>query len=430
MSPLLTLDLIGMVTLMILGVPVTFAILGAALVYYMLHPDTSTLVMMQQIQTALRSFPLLAIPFFILAGTTMAQGGIAERIVSFADALVGHWRGGLAQVGVLNSLIMGSMTGSAIADAAVDSKVLVPEMRKHGYSLSFASVISAASSIIAPVLPPSTSMIIFGLLGSVSVAKLFMGGVIPAFMIAIVLMATVAVISYMRGYVPVRAKRLPASEIAKSFKRCFWALMMPVLLLLGLRAGIFTITELAAMAALYTLIVSGLIYRTIGLRDVGILFKETARTTSAVLIIIGASSAFSYIFAIEQVPVHVIELLSSISNNPIVIMLCLNVALLLMGMIVEGAAIMILAAPILVGIANHFGIDPVHMGVMVVVNLTIGTLTPPVGAVLYTVCAITGCRTGDFIRELLPFLGALLVVLLAITFYSPLILALPNWMYQ
>jgi TRAP-type C4-dicarboxylate transport system permease large subunit len=148
-----------------------------------------------------------------------------------------------------------------------------------------------------------------------------------------------------------------------------------------------------------------------------------------VLIIIGASSAFSYIFAIEQVPVHVIELLSSISNNPIVILLCLNVALLLMGMIVEGAAIMILAAPILVGIANHFGIDPVHMGVMVVLNLTIGTLTPPVGAVLYTVCAITGCRTGDFIRELLPFLGALLLVLLAITFYSPLILALPNWMY-
>jgi tripartite ATP-independent transporter DctM subunit len=238
------------------------------------------------------------------------------------------------------------------------------------------------------------------------------------------------VISHMRGYVPVRAKRLPASEIAKSFKRCFWALMMPVLLLLGLRAGIFTITELAAMAALYTLIVSGLIYRTISLRDVGVLFKDTARTTSAVLIIIGASSAFSYIFAIEQVPVHVIELLSSISNNPIVILLCLNVALLLMGMIVEGAAIMILAAPILVGIANHFGIDPVHMGVMVVLNLTIGTLTPPVGAVLYTVCAITGCRTGDFIRELLPFLGALLIVLLAVTFYSPLILALPNWMYQ
>jgi TRAP-type C4-dicarboxylate transport system permease large subunit len=148
-----------------------------------------------------------------------------------------------------------------------------------------------------------------------------------------------------------------------------------------------------------------------------------------VLIIIGASASFSYIFAIEQVPVHVIELLGSISSNPVVIMLCLNVALLLMGMIVEGAAIMILAAPILVGIANHFGIDPVHMGVMVVVNLTIGTLTPPVGAVLYTVCAITGCRTGDFIRELMPFLGALLVVLLAITFYAPFVLALPNWMY-
>ncbi|MBN8931631.1 MAG: TRAP transporter large permease subunit, partial [Rhizobium pusense] len=198
MSSLLVLDLAGMIVAMVLGVPVVFAVLGAALIYYLAGDNTSTLVMMQQVQTSLRSFPLLAIPFFVFAGTVMAKGGIAERIIAFAYVMVGHWRGGLAQVAVLNSLIMGSMSGSAVADAAVDSRVLVPQMQRHGYSLGFSSAVSAASSLIAPVLPPSTSLILFGLLGQVSVAQLFLGGVVPALLIAVICMMIVNIIARRR----------------------------------------------------------------------------------------------------------------------------------------------------------------------------------------------------------------------------------------
>ncbi|WP_116133439.1 TRAP transporter large permease [Tropicimonas sp. IMCC34043] len=428
MSNFLILDLVGMVLAMVIGLNVVFAVLGAALIYFLFHADTSPLVMMQQIQTSLRSFPLLAIPFFVFAGTVMARGGIAERIISFAQVMVGHWRGGLAQVAVLNSLIMGSMSGSAVADAAIDSRVLVPQMRANGYSLGFSSAISAASAVIAPVLPPSTSLILFGLLGQVSVAQLFLGGVVPAFVIALALMTAVAIIARRRNYGSVLLQRSSRFERLAALRHCAWALLMPILLIVGLRAGVFTITELSVMAALYTLAVSAFIYRSVGWKELWLILKETAETTATVLIIMGASASFSYIFAIEQVPVHVVSALTRISDNPLVILLLLNVALLMLGMLVEGAAIMILAAPVLVGIARAFGIDEVHMGVIVALNLTIGTLTPPVGIVLFTICSITGCRVGEFLREMLPFYFTLACVLLLLSAVPAIVLTLPHWM--
>ncbi|SKA23689.1 TRAP transporter, DctM subunit [Consotaella salsifontis] len=422
------LDLAGMVVAMVLGLPVTFAVLGAALIYFLFHADASALVMMQQVQSSLRSFPLLAIPFFVFAGTVMARGGIAERIISFAQVMVGHWRGGLAQVAVLNSLIIGSMSGSAVADAAIDSRVLVPQMRAHGYSLGFSGAVSAASAVIAPILPPSTSLILFGLLGQVSVAQLFLGGVVPALLIALALMVTVAIIARRRSYGAVLAGRSSRAERLAALRRCAFALMMPVLLIVGLRIGTFTITELSVMAALYTLVVSAFIYRSVGWSELWAILKETAETTATVLIIMGASSAFSYIFAVEQVPAHVISALSAITDSPLLILVLLNIALLLLGMLVEGAAIMILAAPLLVGIARHFGIDEVHMGVVVALNLTIGTLTPPVGIVLFTICSMTGCRVGEFLREMAPFYLTLAIVLLLLSAVPAIVLTLPQWM--
>lgn len=428
MNMFLALDLIGMIALMMFGVPVVTAVLGAALLYFLLQDGPSTLVMMQNVQTTVRSFPLLAIPFFVLAGTVMAYGDIASRIMNFANVMVGHWRGGLAQVGVLNSLVMGSMSGSAVADAAVDSRVLVPQMRRFGYSLGFSSAVSAASSVIAPILPPSTSLILYGLLGQVSVTSLFLGGIVPALLIAVVLMLTVALIARVRGYGSARTKPASRQVRLKAFRDAFWALMMPVLLIFGLRSGFFTITELAVMVALYTTVVSAFIYRSINLTGFWEIAKDTTRTTSSVLIIIAASGAFSYIFAVEQVPAHVVALLSSVSEHPMIVMLCVGGGLVVLGMIVEGAAIMILAAPMLVSIATHFGIDPVHMGVMVVMVLTISTLTPPVGIVLFTVCSITGCRLGDFLREMLPFFLALFLVLALVALFPQLVLTLPGWL--
>jgi tripartite ATP-independent transporter DctM subunit len=428
MSLFLLLDLVGMIVLMMLGVPVVMAVLGAALVYFLGYGELSTLVMMQNVQTTVRSFPLLAIPFFVLAGTVMAYGGIASRIMEFANVMVGHWRGGLAQVGVLNSFVMGSMSGSAVADAAVDSRILVPQMRRFGYSLGFSAAVSASSSVIAPILPPSTSLILYGLLGQVSVASLFLGGVVPALMIAVGLMLTVAIIARVRNYGSVREAAASTAQRLIALKDAFWALMMPVLLIGGLRSGLFTITELAVVAAVYTTLVSVFIYRSITLADFWMIAKETTRTTSSVLVIIAASGAFSYIFAIEQVPAHVIGMLSSVSDNPLIVMGLVAMGLVVLGMIVEGAAIMILAAPLLVSIANFFGIDPVHMGVMVVMVLTISTLTPPVGIVLFTVCSLTGCRIGEFLKEMLPFFATLLAILALVAVFPQLVLFLPDWL--
>jgi tripartite ATP-independent transporter DctM subunit len=428
MSIFLILDLLSMTLLMVLGVPVVYAVLGAALIYFLGHPDLSTLIMMQQVQTPLRSFPLLSIPFFILAGTIMAKGGIADKIMSFAYVYVGHWRGGLAQVGVLNSLVMGSMSGSAVADAAVDSRILVPQMRKRGYSLGFSAAIAAASSVIAPILPPSTSLILYGLLGQVSVAALFLGGVLPALLIAVGLMGLVAIISRVRSYGAMRELKTTWKEKWNSLIECFWALMMPVILVGGIRTGLFTITELAAMAALYTLVVSMVIYRTMSLVDLWEVLKDTARTSATVLIIIGASGAFSYIFAIEQVPLNIITWLSTVTDNSTIVLLIVCLGLTFLGMVIEGAAIMIIGAPILVGIATHFGIDPVHMGVLVVVTLTLSTLTPPVGIVMFTVCSMTGCRVETFLKEMLPFYAVLFFILVLLVVFPQLITTLPNWL--
>ncbi len=428
MSTFLILDLVGMIALMMLGVPVVIAILASGLVYFLGHPDMSTLVMMQNVQTTVRSFPLLAIPFFVMAGTVMAYGGIAARIMEFASVMVGHWRGGLAQVGVLNSFVMGGMSGSAVADAAVDSRILVPQMRRFGYSLGFSAAVQASSAVLAPILPPSTSMILYGLLGQVSVASLFLGGIMPAILIALALMVTVSIIARIRKYGSVLDAPATARQRLRAFKEAFWALMMPVLLIFGLRTGLFTITELAVIAALYTTAISAFVYRSIGWKDFWDIAKDTTRTTSSVLIIIAASGAFSYIFAIEQVPGHVISLLSSVSNNPLVVLFFVSIGLIVLGMIVEGAAIMILAAPLLVSIATHFGIDPVHMGVMVVMLLTYSTLTPPVGIVLFTVCSITGCKLGEFLKEIWPFFLALLLVLLLVALFPQIVLFLPTWL--
>lgn len=428
MSLYLVLTLLGMTAAMTIGIPAVYAVLGAALAYFLGHPGMNTMVMMQQVQLPLRSFPLLAIPFFIMAGTVMARGGIADKIMSFANILIGHWRGGLAQVGVLNSFVMGSMSGSAVADAAVDSRILVPQMQKRGYSLGFAAAIAGASSVIAPILPPSTSLILYGLLGQVSVSALFLGGIVPAVIIGAGLLALVAVLSRLRQYGSVRETASSWREKGHAFVDCAWALMMPVILVGGIRTGLFTITELAAMAAAYTIVISLFVYRSMTLTDLWDVLRETARTSATVLIIIGASGAFSYIFAIEQVPLKIIGMLSGITETPVLVLLITCMALTVLGMVIEGAAVMIIGAPILVSIATHFGIDPVHMGVLVVVTLTLSTLTPPVGIVMFTVCTMTGCRISEFLREMVPFYVLLFSILVLLALFPALVTTLPEWL--
>lgn len=421
----MTIAAIAFFMLLLLGLPVGFVMLGASMAYFLQNPSMASIVA-QRMSSGLESFPLLAIPLFVVAGSAMARGGIADRLYGFCDALVGHWRGGLAQIAVLNSVFMGAMSGSANADAAIDARTIVPAMRKLGYSNAYGSVISAASSLIAPIMPPSIALIVFGLLTDTSIGKLFMGGVVPALIIAVVLMLTVRWTATRMDLKPSRPIRASRREVLAHGRGALWALAMPVLLLFGLRGGWFTPTELGAAAAAYAFIVGTFIYRGMSLRDTFDVLRESSQTTAGVMFIIASASVFSLILSLEQVPQALIGALTSISDNRLVVLLVINVALLILGTVFEGLAIIVILGPLLLQLAAALGIDPVHLGVILVLNTAIGSLTPPVGTVMFTVCAITRCSIEDFTRAFLPFLVALLGVLLLLILVPELVTFLPS----
>lgn len=414
--------------LLVLGVPIGFVLLGASLAYFTLNPTMASIVA-QRMSSALESFPLLAVPFFVVAGVAMARGGIAQRLYDFADGLVGHWRGGLAQVAVISSTFMGAMSGSANADAAIDARTIAPIMRARGYSNGFASVVSAATGAITPLMPPSIGLIIYGLLTGTSIGRLFIGGIVPALLVAIALMLTVRIVAGRRGYGTVRADRTPPREIARRGYYAVWALLMPVMLILGLRFGWFTPTELGAIAALYAYGVGLFIYRGFRLRDTLDVLSEAARTTASVMFIVASAAVFSLVLSLEQVPQAMMGALLELTDNRYLILLILMLALLVLGTMLEGLALMVILAPMLVEVIRTLGIDPVHLGILIVLNTTIGSMTPPVGTVLYTVCSITRCSVEEFAVEFLPFLGALVGVLLLLLFVPGVVTFLPNLLF-
>lgn len=415
----MTFTIATLIVLLFIGMPVALSVLGASVVYFVIAP-VPEVILVQRVVAGVESFPLLAVPFFVLAGTAMARGGIASRLLGLADALVGHHRGGLGQVNVVSSLMMSGMSGSANADAAIDAKVLVPVMVKNGYSRGFATALSAATGIIAGIIPPSIGLILYGLLAGVSVGALFMAGIVPGLLIAVALGIAVRVMSVRRGYGASREVRLPWSEIRAKLRECTWALMMPVLLLAGLRLGVFTPTELGAVMAIYALFVGVVVYREIALRELLSVFREAALATSVVMLIVATALGFSAVMTMERVPQRLIEFLTGISDNPLIVMLIINIALLLLGTVLEGTAMLVMVAPILAPLAPYLDIDPVQFGIVIILNLTIGAIIPPVGTVMYTACAITGASIEEFTREAVPFLAALLVVL-ALVIYVPVL---------
>lgn len=416
--------LLLIVVLIFLRVPIYLSLLAVSVVYILIE-DTAGTIIVQRMSSGLESFPLLAVPLFILAGTLMARGGIAERLMSFATLLVGHWRGGLAQVNVLNSLMIGGMSGSANADAAVDAKVLVPIMRKQGYPNGFASAITAASGSISPILPPSIGLILYGVLANVSIGALFIGGVIPGIMIAVALSITVWILSRRRGYPKVRDKMARLPEIARGFWRSLPALLMPVLLIVGLRMGVFTPTELAAIAVVYALVVSFAL-KQITVKDLPGIFREAALTSAIVMIILASAAVFGIVVAYEQIPAQLLVLLTGITDNPMILLFIINVLLIVLGVFMESMSLMIILVPVLAPIAIGMGVDPVHFGLIIALNLTIGSITPPVGSVLYTVAAITKVKIMEFTKAFMPLFLALVIVLLLVTYIPPLVTWLPE----
>ncbi len=412
------------------SIPIAFALFGSSLFYFAVIDNSSPVdLILQKFVTATQSFPLLAIPFFVMAGSIMNYAGISKKLMQFADVLTGHMAGGLAQVNVLLSMLMGGVSGSANADAAMQSKMLVPEMEKRGYDKAFSTAITAASSAVTPVIPPGINLIIYALIANVSVGRVFAAGYLPGVLMTVMLMIAVSIISKKRGYKPIREKRASAKEIAKQSIDSLWALLFPFGIILGLRVGMFTPSEAGAIAVLYCIIVGKFIYKELGKEHIIPVLKETIFGTSGVVLIIVSASVFGYYMNWERIPQALTAGLLNITQNKYVMLMVINILFLILGMFIEGGAAMIILAPLLVPVVVRLGVDPVHFGLITIVNIMIGGITPPFGSMMFTTCSITGCSLDKFVKESIPFIIALLVSLILVTYIPAISLILPRLLY-
>ena len=411
------------------GMPIAYALFAASIVYFTffdagMPPD----LVLQKFITATASFPLLAIPFFVMAGSVMNYSGISKKLMQMADVLTGHLTGGLAQVNVVLSTFMGGVSGSANADAAMQSKILVPQMEKRGYSKEFSAAITAASSAISPVIPPGIVMIIYALIAQVSVAELFAAGYAPGLIMAGALMITVTLVARKRDYKPSRDQRASIGEIGSQLKDSIWSLFLPFGIILGLRFGLFTPTEAGAMAVLASILIGIFVYRELEWSHVKPILLDTIYGTGTVVLIIVSASVFGYYLNWERIPQDLTALLLEFTSNKYVMLGVINIFLLLIGMFLEGGAALIIIAPLLVPVVVELGIDPIHFGMIMIVNIMIGGVTPPFGSMMFTTCSVTQVRVSDFMREIWPFIIALLCALLIVTYVPSVVMFLPSLM--
>lgn len=396
---------------------------GAVVMGYLLWKGVPLVILVQKMIASLDSFPLLSVPLFILAGKLMNSGGITDRISQMAQALVGRFRGGLAHVNILGSLIFAGMSGSAVADAAGLGAVEIKHAREAGYRSEFAAALTAASATIGPIIPPSVPMVLFGVLAEVSVGALFLGGVVPGLLMTLMLMVYVAWVAR-RENLP-RDRALTFKEALVAIWRGLGPALAPVILVGGITVGFFTPTEAAVVAVAYSLVLSAGWYRDLPWREIPRLLLETVEETGAILFVLAAASAMGWVLTTEQLPGLISRWVLSV-NNPVAVLLALNAALLLLGCIMEAAAILVLLVPIFIPAAKQIGLDPVHLGVVIVLNLMIGLLTPPVGINLFIVTRLSGAPYHKVMRATVPMLGMLVLCLLLITFIPDLVLAVPR----
>ena len=380
----------------------------------------------QRMFTGIDSFPLMAVPFFILAGDLMNRGGTTARIVRFADSLVGHIRGGLAHACIVANMIFAGISGSAVADASAIGSIMIPSMEKSGYDLDFSAALNSAAATIGPIIPPSIIMVIYGVSVNVSVGGLFAAGFLPGILMGLALMVVVARTAKKRNY-PM-AEAFSGKRVASEFVSALWALMAPVIILGGILGGVFTPTEAAAVAVIYSFFVGKFIFREISWKDLpGILF-QSGITTGAILLIISLANVFAWVIAANQVPLKLSSLFLSATDNPYVFLLIVNILLLLVGMFMETGAAIILLAPILAPIAVQMGIHPLHFGFIMVLNLAIGMATPPVGVCLFVSCGITGLSLERISAAVMRFVLAQIAILLLVTYVAPISLLLPKFL--
>ncbi len=413
----------GWLLAMLAGVPL-YATMGLACFAFVFFAGINPAIVPQKIGQAANSFPLLAAPLFILMGNIMNAAGITDRIFAFARVCVGWLRGGLCHANILASVIFAGMSGSAVADAGGVGTLEIKAMKDEGYDAETAAAITAASATIGPIIPPSLPMVIYGVSADVSIGGLFLAGIIPGLLMAGALMAMVTVVARRRG---LERSRFPGlRDLGRAYARAHWALMTPVILFGGMIGGIFTPTEAAAVAATYALILGLFVYRDFRLSDLPGLIVATVNTTGVVLALVMTASALGWCLSISRIPQTVGPMIVEIVGNPLIFLLAVNGLLLFVGCFLEALAAMLILIPILTPAAAQFGIDPIHFGLVFVLNLMIGTITPPVGVVLFVTSKIAGISFAAMSRAIVPWLMPLLAVLVATTLFPPLTTFLPN----
>ncbi|HEX7074859.1 MAG TPA: TRAP transporter large permease [Hyphomicrobiaceae bacterium] len=413
--------------LIAIGVPVAFS-LGLAAIAGAIWYDIPLQAVMLKISDGVDEFALLAIPFFVLAGAIMAEGGMALRLVNLAKVFVGFIRGGLALVNVLASTFFGCISGSSVADTASVGSVMIPQMEKNGYPRVFATTVTVCGSVQAILIPPSHNAVIYSLAagGTISIAHLFLAGVLPGLLLGLTLMTMILVMAHVRQYP--KGEVVSLRQAGKICVDAFWGLLTMFIILGGILSGVFTPTESAAVACVYAFIVTMFVYRDYKWRELPLLVARVVRTVGMVMMLIGFAAAFGYMMALMRLPAQVTQFFLSVSDNKYVILLLINAMLLLLGCLMDMAPLIVICTPILLPVAVNIGIDPVHFGMILLVNLGMGLITPPVGATLFVGCAVGRVTMGEMVRTIWPFYLAMLVVLALVTYVPAISMWLPSLM--
>ena len=410
-----------------IGVPVFFAMLAApGIILWTIGQERDIAFLYRNIYNGIDSFPLMAIPFFMLAGELMNRGGITHRLVDFAQVMMGHFRGGLAHVNILSSMLFAGLSGSAVADTSALGSMLIPAMERNGYTRRFAAAVTAASSVIGPIIPPSGIMIIYAYVMGESVAALFLGGMIPGIMVGVGLMLVTAYLARKHNF-PIASQRASWPERGNAAIRAFFPLLTPVIILGGILGGVFTPTEAAAVAVAYALFISIFLLKAMTWRDLPAVLLRASLTSTVVLLLVGAAIAFKAIVGLSHLPEILAGWVLSLSSNPLVLLFLINLLLFVVGMFLDAGPAIIILGPILGPIFVDLGVHPVHFAIIMSVNLTVGLVTPPMGLVLFVASSISGVRVDTLAKAILPFLAVEILVIFLITYFPPISMFIPTY---
>jgi C4-dicarboxylate transporter DctM subunit len=414
----------GLIFFFLLNVPIGVAIGLASLSAILWSGAIPPVVLVQKMFTATDSFPLMAVPFFILAGSLMEFGGISRRLIDFANSIVGRFSGGLAFVAIVASMFFGAISGAAVACVAAIGTILIPAMVRRGYDTPYATAVQATAGTLGVMIPPSIPMIIYGVLTGVSIGGLFMGGILPGILVAVCLMFVAWLIARKKGYKG--DEKASGAKIWATFKDAIIALLMPVIILGGIYGGVFTPTEAAVVAVIYGFIVGAFVYRELSVSRLKDILVNTSVGTATIMFIIATSSVFSWILTAQRVPQAVAEAILSVSKNPVVILTLINILLLFIGTFMETVASIIILVPVLYPVVTQIGVDPLHFGIIIVVNLAIGMVTPPLGVCLFVGCGISGISLEAISKAAWPFIAIMIAAVLVLTYVPWISLVLPK----